>query len=552
MKRLYTTSLLSMTALVTMAQLSFTLDNSYASIGTNLLPPCVVDMNGDGLDDFVQVNSSSELVIHYQQAGGGPFSSTTFSAVTAGGVWSVAAADIDGNGYNDLVIGNGNMVTFVHANATGTAYTDDPRPEYIFSQRSNFVDINNDGHLDAFVCHDVDMSHPYRNDGTGNLILDQTFINELSPYRGNYASLWLDIDNDRDIDLYVTKCVGGAPVGDTARTNILYINDGTGFHTEMAWEHGMADNAQGWATAFADYDNDGDFDGWVLNHDMSHRFWENDGAGNMTDVIGTSGIPSGPHGGWEADCYDLDNDGWVDIVSDDPGIYLNDGDGTFTPWAGSGNNDSFGVGDFNNDGFLDYYDEYQGGFFINDGNSNHWIKMNMTGTVSNRSAIGTRVELIGPWGTQIREVRSGTSFTPMCSMTLHFGLGAETVIDTMRVCWPSGLTEEQYNVPADQTLDLIEGSVGITEHDELYDMIISPNPAQDGFTIEIDENAFNGIFNRKISLVIYDAAGREVRHTAAVPNSTYTVQRGDLDAGMYYVQLRDGATPISISKVVFK
>src|SRR5690606_8192573 len=108
-----------------------------------------------------------------------------------------------------------------------------------------FADIDNDGHLDAFVCHDTDQSHPYRNDGNGNLSLDQTLIETLdSP--GNYAAIWVDYNNDGHTDLYVTKCRQGANPDDPARINRLYRNNGDGTYTEVGEEANLDDNAQSW------------------------------------------------------------------------------------------------------------------------------------------------------------------------------------------------------------------------------------------------------------------------------------------------------------------
>ena len=145
-----------------LAQVSFT-DRSDLIGNYNDNSEVAVDMNGDYLDDYVRV-SGGGIGIDYQQPDG------TFNSIFINMIiqnppnWSVAAADIDGNGFNDLVLGNGSRVSFLFANATGDDYTEMTFPEYIFSQRSNIVDIDNDGDLDAFVCHDVDESHPYRND----------------------------------------------------------------------------------------------------------------------------------------------------------------------------------------------------------------------------------------------------------------------------------------------------------------------------------------------------------------------------------------------------
>jgi hypothetical protein len=266
-----------------MAQVSFTNQGSmlgnysdHSEVG--------VDMNGDYLDDYVRV-SQNGIGIDYQN------SDQTFNSVwipmSIQNIpdWSIAAGDLDKNGYNDLVLGNGSRVSFLFANADGTAYTLQDFPEYIFSQRSTMADIDNDGDLDVFVCHDVDLSHPYRNDGNGTMTLDQTLIETINA-PGNYAAIWVDYDNDGDSDMYLTKCRGGASPGDPYRDNAMYTNDGTGVFTENAQDIGMRDNAQSWATVFEDFDNDGDFDAFIVNHDFQNRFMLNDGTGNFSDIIG--------------------------------------------------------------------------------------------------------------------------------------------------------------------------------------------------------------------------------------------------------------------------
>ena len=159
-----------------LSQVSFTNQgNLLGSISGSGYQDCAVDMNRDRLDDVVRVTDGG-IYIDYQQIDGS-FEQTYFSMTIQNAPnWSICAGDIDGNGYNDLLFGNGNRVSFCYANDDGTAYTEDPHPEYIFSQRSTFADIDNDGNLDAFVNHDVDQCHPYRNDANGNMVLDQTLF----------------------------------------------------------------------------------------------------------------------------------------------------------------------------------------------------------------------------------------------------------------------------------------------------------------------------------------------------------------------------------------
>ena len=418
------------------AQVTFTnMGGNLGATSGSSYEDCAVDMNGDYLDDVVRV-TNNHIYIDYQQADGS-FTQTDFPmSLQNYPSWSICAGDIDNNGFNDLLFGGGNAVSFIYANADGTAYTEDYHSEYIFSQRSTFADIDNDGNLDAFVCHDVDQSHPYRNDGAGNLVEDQSLIQTLN-LAGNYAAIWVDYDNDWDTDMYLTKCRQGSTPGDIERTNAMYRNNGDGTYTEVGASIGLADNAQSWATAFEDFDNDGDFDAFIVNHDDQNRFMINDGAGNFTESIMTTGINPNDLGAWENAAADFNNDGFVDILSElNDELYLNNGDMTFTGYSLPF--DDGGIGDFNNDGFLDVV---QGNsLWTNDGNGNNWVKINTQGIVSNKNGIGARVEIHGAWGIQIREVRAGQSFSPMSSMAIHFGIGTATEIDQIIIKWPSGIS----------------------------------------------------------------------------------------------------------------
>lgn len=400
----------------------------------NTTSDCAVDMNKDGLDDIVRVQNNG-VNVDYQRPDGTfshEFYPVSFNNSPS---WSICAADIDENGHTDLLFGGGNAVSFVMANGDGTGFTEYQDPAYIFSQRSTFFDIDNDGDLDAFVCHDVDLSHPYRNDGTGTMIEDQELIHTVN-LPGNYAAIWVDYNNDSYSDLYITKCRGGAQPGNPARTNGLYRNNGDGTFTEVGEEANMADNAQSWATVFEDFDNDGDFDAFIVNHDFANRFMLNNGDGTFTDIIETTGINPNDLGAWENASGDFNNDGFIDIFSElNNELYLNNGDLTFT-----GQNLSFdegGIGDFNNDGFLDVV--RNSNVFLNDGNDNNWIKITTEGLISNKDGIGCRVEIYGDFGRQIREIRAGQSFSPMSSHCAHFGLGQSEAVDSLVVLWPSGV-----------------------------------------------------------------------------------------------------------------
>ena len=484
-----------------------------------------VDMNGDYLDDFVRV-SETGVGIDYQQADG------TFESVFIAMIiqwvpdWSAAAADIDGNGYTDLLLGNGQRASFLFANDDGTAFTEVFEDLYIFSQRTNLVDIDNDGDLDAFVCHDVDGNHNYRNDGNQNMVLDFNLIETLN-LAGNYASLWVDYDNDGDTDMHLTKCRQGSTPGDPERTNAMYRNNGDGTYTEVAAAINLDDNEQSWATVWQDFDNDGDFDAFCVNHSDANRFYENDGTGVFTDIIVSTGINPTDLGAWENHGADFDNDGYVDIFSEMAReLYMNNGDMTFTGYDLPF--DEGAVGDFNGDGYLDV--GRAGDLWMNDGGTNNWVKFALVGVESNLHGIGARITINGDWGTQIREVRSGTGYSHMSTLIAHFGLGTSTEIESVLIEWPSGTVDLIENVDINTQHVFIEGENVLGTSDfALNGISLYPNPtsAMINFSLKNMEGT---------PVRIIDVNGRTVLKTSISSDNSINIET--LTNGVYFVQLQ--------------
>ncbi|HQW26383.1 MAG TPA: FG-GAP-like repeat-containing protein, partial [Saprospiraceae bacterium] len=420
-------------------------------LGTMGQAKCGVDMNGDGLDDITRI-SDKGIYTDFQQRDGNFLHRFVPLTIQALPIWSITAGDLDNDGLNDLVFGGNTNVSFVIAHQNGEAYTETIMPGYIFSQRGTLFDIDLDGDLDAFVCRDDGQSQTFRNTGSGNMELDLALFN-TSTLPGNYSAIWTDYNNDGRTDLYLTKCLGAALPGNPARTNLLYRNNGNGTFTERGAEAGLNDNAQSWSTAFEDFDNDGDFDAFIINHDEGNRLMQNNGLGVFTNIINGSGIDELDLGAWENASGDFNNDGFVDIISElQNELYLNNGDMTFT-----GQSLPFrpgAIGDFNNDGFLDVTCRSQ--LWTNDGNDNHWLKLMLRGIESNRNGIGARIELYGSWGVQTRELRSGQSYSPMNTLAVHFGIGQSEIIDKLLVRWPGGEITEILNPTIDTTYHIAE------------------------------------------------------------------------------------------------
>lgn len=498
---------------------------------------CAVDMTNDYLDDLVGVSASS-IIINKQNANG-TFTPTTYQLGTtiAGGYlpsWSMAAGDYNKDGFNDLIYGGGSGVTFISSNATGTAYSAYGPGQYIFSQRTNFVDINNDGHLDAFACHDVDPNVYYLNDGNGGYLYHQSGVGNaanlgLSANGGNYGSNWVDYNNDGHIDLFIAKC-GSVPPDE------LHRNNGDGTFTDISVEMNLYDPGQSWSVAWGDYDNDGDMDVMVGSSTGSHKLKRNDLDKTnsveepFVDITAGSGFDTNASTNIEHVAYDFDNDGFIDILGGGNKIMFNQGNMTFLPVAYSGIGVG-AIGDFNNDGFLDI--QSGGVLRINSGNSNNWIKMNLQGVQSNRNGIGARVEIHGPWGIQIRDVRSGEGFKYMSTLNPHFGIGQATQITQAIIRWPSGTVDVINNPAINQALFILEGSSPLSVNASTQSSFsIYPNPAQDFVNFKLSNSQAN-----IESVTIYNIAGKVVMPLKAVKDLKVDVSK--LSTGTYIMLIKD-------------
>jgi hypothetical protein len=492
---------------------------------------CIVDMNGDFLDDIVSAINATSLAITYQQTGG-TFNTTTYTVTntTVLPSWSIAAGDYDNNGYNDLIYGSGSGVTFLKANSTGTGYITDRKTQSYLVQRTNFVDINNDGKLDAFACDDNAPNRYYMNDGT-NMNHMQGGIGDF-PSGGNYASNWVDFDNDGDVDMYLAKCgQGGSGVG--GNIDQLFRNNGDGTYTNIAAAANMANAEQTWSGAVGDFNNDGWMDVVVGVNSASNGYTnvkKNNGDGTFSSVTAGSGYDTNTGLGREYVAADFDNDGFLDVLGSGSTIMFGDGNFHFTPNPNTYPLSAVDrpIGDLNNDGFLDI--QNGNNILFNNGNTNHWIKINLQGIQSNRNGIGARIEIYGAWGKQIRDVQSGTGFQNMSTITAHFGIGQETLITQIVIKWPSGIVDTLTNQTSNQSLLVVEGSTLGVNSFVNSDINIFPIPAKNILNLNSSQNlSFK-------NAQIFDLNGRIVL-SPKITNATINVE--SLSKGTYIIVLVD-------------
>lgn len=493
---------------------------------------CVVDMNGDHIDDIAGVTQGN-LRINVQQSGGG-FVATDYpiSGTSKMPGWSIAAGDMNKDGFNDLLLGSGNGLSFWKSNSTGTAYTNSTPGDDIFCQRTNFSDLNNDGHLDGFSCHDIAPNCYYLNDGSNNFTFYQSSVTpgamNFGTIGGNYATIFMDYDNDGDSDVFVSKC-SGPPCE-------IHRNDGGGIFTDVSAQAGInVTPISSWSSAVADFDNDGDMDIIIgSNGGVRTKFFRNnlDTSNNVEEAF--TDITSGS--GWDTDtstnrdyiAYDFDNDGRVDVMGGGNKIMFNQGNNTFASVAYTGV--SIGaIGDLNNDGYLDILNGTNVRFAVPNGNN--WVKIALTGIQSNSNGIGARIEIYGAWGKQIRDVRSGEGFTYMSTLNTHFGIGTATEIEKIVIKWPSGTVDTINNPAINQTVMVAEGTTLAVDSYTNAEFTLYPNPAQNTINVK-----WNAATHTLTSAQIFDLQGRLIAKEA-LTNQKVAVDQ--LEAGTYIVLLRD-------------
>ena len=91
-------------------------------------------------------------------------------------------------------------------------------------------------------------------------------------------------------------------------------------------------------------------------------------------------------------------------------------------------------------------------------NGNHFLNFRLSGTKSNRDAMGARIRVVAGGISQIREIEGGGSYLSQSDLRANFGLGKAARAETVEVKWPGGQQQTFRNVEADKFYLIQEGS----------------------------------------------------------------------------------------------
>lgn len=442
-----------------------------------------IDYNNDGLLDlFVNPNYL------YRNDGNGAFTAIegipTSGGLGGGNTWG----DIDNDGDLDLVIAASPSKMYINEEGTFEAQSiiDQPLDSFNFWSPT-LGDYNADGWLDLFLTHPAGFlpttnnairrkSLLLQNDGTGAFqeVTDTPTDDEEAAYT---VGSWTDYDLDGDLDLFIGSGEVGFPSLDHIYINELSQTD-TANLTRLTTGALAEDMRDGQNWNFIDYDNDGDLDAFVTNYlgTVRNDLYRNDSGTYVKTTSGEVGTIAFQGGAGLCNLWaDFDNDGFIDCYVNFDGpkdrFYHNNGDGTFTEenkaMSVIGTSRGATAGDYNNDGFMDLFvasaTSSSLGLYRNNGNGNKWIKFKLTGISSNTTAIGAKVKVKAMIGDtsqwQIREVNSQNSFNGHNSYEVHFGLLAAETIDSLIIEWPSGIKEQYASIASNQVCEVVEDNM---------------------------------------------------------------------------------------------
>ena len=486
-------------------------------------------VNGSRLEGFA---SGQEPTSHlFKNNRDGTFTDVTEKAGLKRSGWGqgVCVGDYDNDGFDDLFVTYFGKNVLYHNNGNGT-FTDVSEKAGVAGKKTRwgtgcaFVDYDRDGHLDLFVANYIaldlatapvpesgpclykgvmvacgppglagDTNILYHNNGNGTFT-DVSEVAGITQANGFYGLgvLTGDFDNDGWPDIYVAN---------DSTPSAMYQNKRNGKFVDVGMEAGCVLSADGkpqagMGVSAADYDLDGNLDIVKTNFaGDTPSLYHNKGNWNFEDSTFTGGL--GAHTqflGWGCGFFDMDNDGWPDILICNGHVYpeveqlkteagypqrkllyrnlrnghfedvsMNAGAGLSTPYASRG----CAFGDFDNDGDLDIVvntiNDYPQVIRCDSRLSNNWIKVKTIGTRSNRSGIGARLKCITRLPgqekphSQIDEVRSGGSYISQNDLRVHFGIGKAEKIELLEIRWPSGQVDTLKDVKPNQQIFVEEG-----------------------------------------------------------------------------------------------
>ena len=439
---------------------------------------CMIDALGSGQMDLVLMQTGDAAIRVLHNRGGGSFEELDAAAMglkASGRAVACAVGDYDGDGLNDLAVALDDRVLLFHNLGHGKFKDVSARSGIVPRNRPSgitFVDYDHDGDLDLLLTgaplKPGDESNVlWRNNGDGTFT-EQTEPTGLGGSGKTAAAILTDFNNDRAVDLAVT---GDGP------SPLLYVNPREGKYPEQPLYEGVK-LPPTVGIAVLDYNKDGWMDIAVTHAGAPGlTLWRNveapDHIGRRFERVA---LPlRGAVRGWGLTPVDIDNDGWIDlaaIVETTTGsqvkVFRNRGDGTFEDVSralglaavklkaprGLIAADVFG------DGAPDLIVTQENAppvLLRNVGASkNHFVRLDLTGYADNKTALGVKVEVFANGLWQKWELAGASGYQTQAPPQILVGLGQAPGIDLLRILWPTGVLQDEIDLPHQHVIAMKE------------------------------------------------------------------------------------------------
>ena len=413
--------------------------------------PAFGDIDGDGdLDLFIgSVHGDSYYLLENRDSIFVDITGASGIQLTSPNTFSATFFDYDRDGFVDIFLshwgtnrqsgnetetvwrnqGDGSFVASSIETGVAAGLTENDTD---WSYTPNFSDIDQDGDSDLLMTSDFGESQVFLNNDDGSFT-KTTNRAVIVDQNGMGASVG-DYDNDGDMDWFVTSIYtrdvldSSVEGGEELFGNRLYRNRGAGVFEDVSGTAGIEDGGWGWASCFADFDNDGSLDivhtnGWTYDKNKNFaldrtRYFRSRSDGTFEESgleVGLSNVAQGRG----LVCIDSDRDGDLDLVIT--------------------NSSSEHIIYFRNDAV----------------NNNHSLTIRLEGSGANRFGIGAWITATTSNGSQVRELGGHNNYVSHNPFEVHFGLGDSTEVD-IEVRWPDGSVTTRENLAVDQLITIAQ------------------------------------------------------------------------------------------------
>ena len=512
------------------------------------------DYDGDGWDDLT-INTDGSSALRFFRNLGGIFSEE-FLLLPLESYQSkqVNWVDFDNDGDKDLFVTSDTEAVRLYENTGNLNFQDISQaagfPDVnMYSYGASWGDYNNDGYLDVFISNRDEVTNNipnflYKNNGDGTFTNVTVSAGLITTANSSFCSAFFDFNNDGWQDIFVANDRIVFP-------NFLYKNNGDGTFTEVGADSGAGIYMNAMSATVDDFNHDGWFDLYITNTSVGNVFLMNNGDETFTDITASTGTAFNGWG-WGAVFLDTENDADLDLYISGMlsssninlipyAFYENKNSGLFSEPLATGfeldDESSFSnaIGDYNKDGRVDIAvsnDEASDIFlWRNDTNTNnYWLKIKLEGTISNRDGIGSVIEIGIDGNKQYRYTLCGEGYLSQNSQTEQFGIGTNTSVDYVKVKWLSGLVDVLYNMPANQEIQITEGTAPLSIDNSVDDTLsIYPNPTHGLINIK----AGRGIDRVEVINVL----GQQILSIDRAGLNDMTVDLSALRSGLYIFKL---------------